>query len=1033
MYVVTRSGTQEPVEFDKITTRVRALAEKKPRLAHVAVEQLAQHVVGNLRNGMHTSDIDEYTSNLACSYATDNIEYSVLASRLIIDSHHKNTRTSFREKTQIAYESKNTRGEPNPLVSQQYYDFVMKYADRIQALLDYERDFLIDHFGFVTMRRTYLLHWLRKDVQGGATVLTRVYIERPQDMFMRESINLYMGLDVVDTDTNTSGAASVDASAASARERMWDFISTTYWYVSHKIFTHATPTLAASGTPLPQLSSCFLLTVGDSAESIMHQMQQCAIISKFGGGIGCSLSDLRCNGSHISSTNGQAAGILPVMKLLQEVEHEFNQSGRRPGSASPYIGMEHPDIMGFLETPLPTTIETLRCPDLFPGLWISDLFMERVRIRDSNWSLFDPNSTPHPDATPNVDASHPHSSSGSDAIPNSNAPHSHSGRTINLADYYGDEYRRLYLACEAAGSYVRQVKTLQIWNAILKAKKMTGFPYILFKDRANMMSNQRNLGTIKCSNLCTEIIEYSSPDETAVCNLASICVNQFVRDSYTIHECEELIEAIARDTEHKMNLDELNNAYRGFKWCCAVTPTHDAKRAQLYELYLRHRDCVRALNHEFPVIPWYDWEGLAGVVRLVVRGLNRVIDITFYPTEETRRSNMRHRPIGIGIQGLADAFQKLRIPFDSEEARRLDARIFETMYYNALTSSTSLAKEFRSEVMARGEYTVYSNPRRMVDSVPVDAPVCVDTRGLPRDPAQLAMEKRRRAAAAAEERLRLMYNERVVPVPEPCPHDIGAYPSFRWGTPTGPYARDGELTGSPLSQGKFRWELQQDLLGTTVPLQGNFDWETLREHIKKYGTRNSLLIAPMPTASTASALGNTECFEPVNYNIYRRKTQTGENYVINKYLMHELARLGLWNSELKDKLVLSEGSIQNMGFPEEIRAIYKTVYDMDPLEVIRHAIARQPFIDQSQSLNVYIDEARWSSKLFAEIMFTAWRGGLITGSYYMHFKINAVAQRFSIDPALEGRIREQMRAEKEARMMIRDDTSEEKGCFLCGS
>jgi ribonucleoside-diphosphate reductase alpha chain len=752
MYVIKRNGKKEPVHFDKITTRIEKLSYGLNR-DYVNPVEIAKVVIQGIYDGIPTTELDNLAAETAASLTTKHPDYAILAARIAVSNLHKNTKKSFSETIADLYHYVNPKtGEPAPLIADDVYQIVMKNADRLDSAIVYNRDYDYDYFGFKTLERAYLLK------------INNKVAERPQHMIMRVAVGIHK--------------EDIDAALH------------TYELMSEKFFTHATPTLFNAGTPKPQLSSCFLLTMQeDSIEGIFNTLKQCALISQSAGGIGLSVHNIRATGSYIRGTNGKSNGLVPMLRVFNDTARYVDQGGgRRKGSFAIYLEPWHADVFEFLDLRKNHGKEEHRARDLFYALWIPDLFMRRVK-ENGNWSLFCPNEAP------------------------------------GLYDVYGKKFDELYTRYEQEGRARRTVKAQDLWFAILEAQIETGTPYILYKDVCNEKSNQKNLGTIRSSNLCTEIVEYTSKDEVAVCNLASIALNKFVIEG-----------------------------------------------------------------------GGYDFQKLYEVTYTVTQNLNKIIDVNYYPIPEARRSNLRHRPIGIGVQGLADTFIMLRLPFDSEEARILNKNIFETMYFAALTASKDLAKQY-------GPYETYE--------------------------------------------------------------------------------------GSPVSQGI----LQFDMWG--VKPSDRWNWDELRAEIKKYGIRNSLLLAPMPTASTSQILGNNECFEPYTSNIYTRRTLSGEFVIVNKHLMKDLVELGLWNEEMKEAIIRNNGSIQNIsGIPQYLKDIYKTVWEIKQKTIIDMAADRGAFICQSQSMNLFMENPNFGK--LSSMHFYAWEKGLKTGIYYLRSKAAADPIKFTI-------------------------------------
>lgn len=755
MYVIKRNGEKEIVSFDKILQRIKNTATE----ANIQLNftSLTMKVIDQLYNNITTTQIDEVTSDQCASLASTHPDYNSLAGRIVLSNHQKNTSSSFSEVVNQLYHFKDKHNVTSSLVSEKLYDFVMKFKEELDELCDYNRDYLIDYFGFKTLERAYLMK------------INDVIVERPQHMWLRVSIGIH-GEDM-------------------------EKIKETYYYMSNKYFTHATPTLFNSGTPRPQLSSCFLLAMeNDSIDGIYNTLGDCANISKWAGGIGLHIHNVRATGSHIRGTNGTSNGIVPMLRVFNTTAKYVDQGGgKRNGSFAIYLEPWHADIEVFLQMRKNHGDEELKARDLFYGLWIPDLFMERVKT-DGNWTLMCPDECK------------------------------------GLSDVYGDAFKTLYEYYENEGKGRVTMKARKLWFQILDAQMETGTPYLCYKDAANKKSNQANIGIIKSSNLCTEIMEVSTKDQSAVCNLASIALPSFINHS--------------------------------------TTP------------------------------PSYDFDKLNDVVRVVTNNLNKVIDVNYYPTNKTENSNFKHRPIGIGVQGLADTFIQMNFVFDSLDARQLNKDIFETIYYAALTESCTISK--------------------------LDGP----------------------------------------------------YSSF---------------DGSPASKGILQFDMWN------VEPSHRYDWNELKCNIKSYGLRNSLLLAPMPTASTSQILGYNECIEPITSNIYSRRTLAGEFMLANKYLMKELIDLNLWNDRVKNSIIANNGSIQQIDIiPQEIRNKYKTVWELPMKSLIDMAADRGAFICQSQSLNLWLEDPTYNT--LTSMHFYAWSKGLKTGIYYLRRRGKHQAQQFTIEP-----------------------------------
>jgi ribonucleoside-diphosphate reductase alpha chain len=812
MDVVKRNGRKEPVIFDKITSRISQLCYGLNGL--VDPVRVAMRVIEGLYDGVTTSELDNLAAEIAATMTTTHPDYAQLAARISVSNLHKNTKKSFSETMKDLYEYVNPRNSKKaPLLSDEVYEIINKNADLLDSSLLYNRDFDYDYFGFKTLERSYLLK------------LSGQIAERPQHMLMRVSIGIHMN------------------DIASAVK--------TYDLMSKKFFTHATPTLFNSGTPKPQMSSCFLLSMKeDSIDGIYDTLKNTAKISQSAGGIGLSIHNVRATGSYIAGTNGTSNGIVPMLRVFDGTARYVDQGGgKRKGSFAIYVEPWHADIFDFLDLKKNHGKEEMRARDLFYAMWNPDLFLKRVED-NAKWTLMCPSECP------------------------------------GLHDCHGEEFDKLYLKYEKEGKGRKTIKARELWEKILESQIETGTPYMLYKDAANRKSNQKNLGTIRSSNLCTEIIEYTSSDEIAVCNLASIALPMFIKDNS------------------------------------------------------------------------FDHENLFEVTKHVTKNLNRVIDRNYYPVIEAQNSNFRHRPIGIGVQGLADAFIKLRLPFTCEEAKQLNQEIFETLYFAAVTASMEEAKK-------DGPYETYK--------------------------------------------------------------------------------------GSPISEGEF----QYNLWGIKdKELSGRWDWGKLRKQVAKYGVRNSLLVAPMPTASTSQILGNNECFEPYTSNIYTRRVLSGEFIVVNKHLLEDLLDRGLWNEDMKQELMRANGSIQNIeGISDDLKELYKTVWEMSMKDIIDMSRHRGYFIDQSQSLNLFMEGATMAK--LTSMHFYAWKSGLKTGMYYLRTKSAVDAIKFTLDnkqkkvetvkvelPTTEATISvdgknpvpvEPLSPEELKQMLAQSKSSEDDDCLMCGS
>jgi ribonucleoside-diphosphate reductase alpha chain len=786
MYVIKRDGRKETVKFDKITARIKKLCYGLNPIAEPT--KVAMKVIEGVFDGVDTSQLDNLAAEVAASKTVEHPDYALLASRIAISNLHKNTQKSFSATMKTLYEYIDPKtGQNASLLAEDVYKVIVDNSETLDSTIIYDRDFRYDYFGFKTLERSYLLK-----INGQVA-------ERPQHVLMRVAVGIHKN--------------DIDAAIE------------TYNLMSEGWFTHATPTLFNAGTPKPQMSSCFLLTMKeDSIPGIYDTVKNCAQISQAAGGIGLSIHDVRAKGSYIKGTNGTSNGIVPMLKVFNDTARYVDQGGgKRKGSFAIYLEPWHADVFDFLDLKKNHGKEEQRARDLFYALWVPDLFMKRVKA-NGEWTLMCPNECP------------------------------------GLSDCHSAEFEALYTKYEKEGKGRKTIKAQDLWLKIVESQIETGTPYLLYKDAANAKSNQQNLGTIKSSNLCTEIIEYTSADEVAVCNLASLALPKYVIDGK------------------------------------------------------------------------FDHQKLFDVTYHATLNLNKIIDGNYYPIPEARRSNMRHRPIGLGVQGLADAFILLRMPFEGPEARQLNKDIFETIYYASATASKDLAK-------ADGPYETFA--------------------------------------------------------------------------------------GSPISEGKFQF----DLWG--VQPSDRWEWDILREEIKEHGIRNSLLVAPMPTASTAQILGNNECFEPYTSNIYTRRVLSGEFVVVNKHLLRDLVKLGIWNGDLKNKLIGANGSIQNIDeIPDNLKELYKTAWEMSQKSILDMAADRGAFICQSQSLNLFMENANFSK--LTSMHFYGWERGLKTGMYYLRTKAATDAIKFTVDKAAlsEPKLVAATK-EEEAEALLACSLDDPEGCEMC--
>ena len=839
MYVLKRNGEREIVAFDKILARLKTLGHQSS-ITGVNYTTLVIKIIDQLYDGIPTSKIDELTAQQCAMMAVQHPDYGTLASYIIISNAHKNIPSGFYAAMRQLYEYRDSHDKHTPIISRDVWVFLHEIIDTprdgsvsgpgpymvheaIQQMIVEDRDYLIDYFGFKTLERSYLMR-----VNG-------IIVERPQHMWMRVALGIHSG---------RKDALSIYETLV--------YIQNTYDAMSQKYMTHATPTLFNASTPRPQLSSCYLISMeNDSIDGIFDTLKDCAKISKHAGGIGLHIHNIRASGSHIRGTNGASNGIVPMLRVFNNTARYIDQGGRRNGSFAIYLEPWHPDIEDFLEMKKNHGDEEMKGRDLFYALWVPDLFMERVRGTGGSdmWSYFCPDECP------------------------------------GLADVYGSDFQELYERYEREGRARKQVKARELWLKILDSQMETGTPYILFKDAVNKKSNQKNIGVIKSSNLCTEIMEYSDANETAVCNLASIALNKFV---------------VASD--HSVP---------------AGSSVVSGSGVVVYQPNVGGHNLSDTQSNVVPPLggghPPFDFAELERVTALLVDNLNQIIDINYYPTTKTQTSNLRHRPIGIGVQGLADVFMMMNIPFHSEEAKVLNREIFETIYYSALQASMTLAARH------------------------------------------------------------------------------GAYETFQ---------------GSPASQGILQFDMWGiDPMADTYPAPKyrtqKYNWSALKAKIQHHGLRNSLLLAPMPTASTSQILGNNECFEPITSNIYTRRTLAGEFIMVNRYLIRELISLGLWNERVKTNIIANQGSVQYIdGLPDALKLKYKTVWEMPMRHIIDMAADRGAFICQSQSMNLWVEEPNYN--ILTSMLFYAWNKGLKTGVYYLRRKAKHQAQQFTVEPEKGG-------------------------------
>lgn len=811
MKIQKRDGNLEQLSFDKIIYRLKKLCNDRTLgvLTSIDPDVIAQRVVSSIYDGVTSCELDEEAARIAIAM-TENPEYQKLASRIVISNTHKSTIECFSEVMEKLYNNTDSLNKHAPILADDIIEIVRKHKNTINFAIDYNRDYLFDYFGYKTLEKSYLQKI--KDKKTGKMQV----IERPQHLYMRVAIGIHK--DDIESAIKT------------------------YNLISQHYYTHATPTMFNAGTRLANLASCFLIGTDDSIEGIFKTVTDCGKISKMAGGIGLHVTNIRAKGSLIRGTNGPSDGLVPMIKVYNEVAKYINQGGKRKGSFAIYLEPHHSDILEFLDLKKNQGHEDVRARDLFYAMWISDLFMKQVE-KDGDWYLMCPDECP------------------------------------GLSDVYGDDFEKLYWSYVEQKRYKRVVKAQEVWTRILDSQIETGTPYIGYKDAVNKKCNQKNLGTIKSSNLCIEISLYSDHNEYAVCNLLSIALPKFVK--------------------------------------------YDKNGS-----------------------PFFDFEHLKQVSEYIIEPMNKVIDNNYYPVPETKKSNMAHRPIGVGVQGLVDVYVKMRYSFESQEAKKLNKEIFETIYYGCLKGSIELAK------------------------------------------------------------------------------NDGAYSSFK---------------GSPFSEGKLQFDLAAEFDGIDLDnyLSGRWDWKSLKEELVEHGTRNSMLLALMPTASTAQIMGNTESIECFDSCIFKRRVLSGEYIVVNKYLVEDLVKLGLWNKNLKDTIIANNGSIQNIDeIPDDLKALYKTVWEISMKSVIEQCSDRGVFVDQMQSMNLFMANPNY--KRLTSMHFYAWKSNLKSGMYYLRSKSSASAGKFSIDPELEKRIKEKQKKgealkKEEEELVLACSRENPEACMMCSS
>lgn len=889
MRVNKRTGEKEEISFDKITKRIKKLSNK----LNINATELAQTIISQIYDGIHTSQIDELAAEICAARSTVHPDYGVMASRIIISNHHKNTSPSFSEVMQTLWDNVDIHNKHTPIINKELYEMTMANKEKINSVIDYDKDYNFDYFGFKTLERAYLLKIGKK------------VIERPQHMIMRVSLAIH-------------------------KDDIKDAIKS-YKIMCEGFFTHATPTLFNMGTQREQAFSCFLLQMeDDSIGGIYKTLSDCAHISKYAGGIGIATHKIRAKGSQIRGTNGRTDGLVPMLKVFNETARYVNQAGRRKGSFAIYLEPWHADIENFLMLRRNTGAESERARDLFYSMWIPDLFMERVK-EGGDWTLMCPDECP------------------------------------GLHEVYGDDFVELYTKYEKAGRGRKTIKAQKIWETIIDSQIETGTPYIGFKDAVNNKSNQKNLGVIQSSNLCCEITEYTSPEEHAVCCLLSVALPKYlepveVKDKIKVYSktdckfCSMTKNLLKRHNleYEEINLDDDKLRKDTFKEINNAEMVCDDGGCELPEggliksvpqIYFGEKRVGGFYDLQKALVPTYNFEKLREVTKMSVRNLNKLIDYNFYPVPETETSNRRHRPIGVGVQGLADVLAKMRIPFDSQEGVDMSRKIAEHMYFAACESSMEIARRRKRHVQ---EYRrLFKKEDKTEEEV-----------------SQMNTLKEQH----------FIYQDEVDKLPMGL---AGAYSTF---------------VGSPASQG----ELQFDLWDIEPSQELKEEWDRLKGDIKKHGIRNSLLMAMMPTASTSQILGNNECIEPYTNNIYTRQTLAGTFTIVNKHLIRDLLDLNLWNKDMKDKIILANGSIQNIAeIPQHIKDLYKIVWEMKQKWLIDHASARAPFVCQTQSMNLFMKDP--TPKKINAMHFYSWRQGLKTGIYYLRSLAKTQGQKFSVD------------------------------------
>jgi len=890
MHVIKRNNEKQDVHFDKITERIKRLVaplelsgpdfvhlKTKDEIRYIDPVIIAQKVVASLYPGMTTEELDLESANICVNMSTKHPSYALLGGRILVSNLHKKTLERFSDKMTLL--NQNTTN-----IDKEWYQFVMDNKDSIDSMIDYNRDYMYDYFGFKTLEKSYLMK------------INNKIVERPQDIYMRVASTLQQG--------------------------NLDMIKKTYDLMSFGLYTHASPTMYNCGIIKKQLSSCFLLGTHDSLEEITKTWNSCAQISKWSGGIGLHVSNIRGKNSLINGTGGKSNGLVPFLRVFNDIARWIDQGGKRPGAIAIFLEPHHPDIFEFLDLRKNFGSETERARDLFLSLWISDLFMKQVDC-DGDWYLMSADTCP------------------------------------NLPDYYGEQFETLYWSYVEQKKYTQVVKARKLWMAIMDAQIETGTPYIGFKDAINKKCNQKNLGTIKSSNLCHEITEYSDNNEYAVCNLGSIPVNQCLVAFDNTHE---FIIYTKTDCKYcrwsKYYMDNNNIKYKEIEYSIMVLPelrkyVENVTFPQIFTSDMKH---IGGWNEMYKyTASSYDYKKLYDIAYIATINLDKVIDINYYPVPQAKLSNVKHRPIGLGIQGLADTLVQMRIPFESDDAVHINAMIMETIYLASMTASNDIAINRLKGMKTLCSVSNKSTFPEFYDSMYIHNNKEINNLYHSMRPNKYELSKNS--------------------------DTVGAYSSF---------------DGSPFSQGIF----QHDMWNVEPFYKA--EWAKLREKVIKYGTRNSLLTALMPTANTSQILGNNECFEFFTNNIYSRKTSAGEFPLVNKFLVQDLLNIGLWDNNMKDMILAASGSIQNIdSIPIQFKQLYKTIWEIKQVWVLKAAKARGAFVDQTQSMNIFMSEPDYQR--LGSSHFWAWKNGLKTGMYYLRSKPSTDAIKFTIDPNLVNR------------------------------